>query len=453
VSPRYDVAILGGGPSGLAAAARLALLGNRVVVWTHRLRPGPAVGESVGPEVRELLAQHGLADGFDAIPYVTFTGTRVAWGDSAPYEAAGILNPLGLGRHLDRNAFDAWLSALTERLGVTIQVYDSAIDAVEDDQGWIVSNPVSNASAPFLIDARGRNAPVSGPKRAWIKFDRLIGMAAWPEPPAGSDVSDDAELLIEAVESGWWYSARLPNGRLVATFMTDADLFDRERGGDLQRLWQEALLQAPLTHLRIGASAPPEQVRVLRADSGCSYPDRGRNWIAVGDAARATDPLAGMGILNALRSAITAAHEIHGCLNAGQHALTLPASPPIASRQSRYLQMRSHYYSREGRWPESLFWARRSAIDSENFACWLHPEAILSTAASTASRIDLTRAESLLPYRQIAALLNFLKSPAPAHHAISYLREQVGPLEDGLLIAGLQFLADCGALRTDRHSG
>src|SRR5262249_25607480 len=158
-------------------------------------------------------------------------------------------------------------------------------------------------------------------------------------------------------------------------------------------------------------------------DSGYSYPDRGQNWIAVGDAARAMDPLAGMGILNALRSAVAAANEIHACLSAGQCALGPTGNPPAACQQRRYLQTRSNYYSREGRWPESIFWARRSALNMENFACRLHPEAILSTTAFTVSEIDLARAESLLPYQQIASLLNFLKSPAPAHHAVSFLRE------------------------------
>src|SRR5262249_37062375 len=199
----------------------------------------------------------------------------------------------------------------------------------------------------FLIDARGRNAPVSGPRRAWIKFDRLVGLVAWPrpEPLVDSDVPNDAELLIEAVESGWWYSARLPNGTLVATVMTDADLFERERGRNPQRLWQEALVQAPLTHKRIDDAAPPDRMRVLRADSGYSYPDRGQNWIAVGDAARAMDPLAGMGILNALRSAVAAANEIHASLSAGQRALSPTGNPPAAVRQLRYLQTRSNYYS------------------------------------------------------------------------------------------------------------
>src|SRR5262249_4007808 len=198
-----------------------------------------------------------------------------------------------------------------------------------------------------LIDARGRHAPVSGPRRAWIKFDRLVGVVAWPRPEhlLESDAANDAELLIEAVENGWGDSARLPDGMLVATFMTDADLFERGRGRTQQRLWQEALAQAPLTHQRTGDAAPPDRVRVLRADSGYSYPDCGQNWMAVGDAASATDPLAGRGILNALRSAVAAANEIHASLSAGQRALSPTGNPPAAVRQLRYLQTRSNYYS------------------------------------------------------------------------------------------------------------
>lgn len=67
--------------------------------------------------------------------------------------------------------------------------------------------------------------------------------------------------------------------------------------------------------------------------------------------------------------------------------------------------------------------------------------------------IDLGRAESLLPHQQIASLLSFLESPAPAHYAATFLRNQVGPLDAGLLIAGLQFLTECGAFRTELTAG
>src|SRR5207253_3804998 len=57
-----------------------------------------------------------------------------------------------------------------------------------------------------------------------VLYDRLVGVAAYFETRAG--VEADSFTLVEAVASGWWYSAHLPGRKLVAVYMTDGDLLE-----------------------------------------------------------------------------------------------------------------------------------------------------------------------------------------------------------------------------------
>jgi len=109
--------------------------------------------------------------------------------------------------------------------------------------------------------------------------DRLIAAVAL------SPHSGDAQwTLIEAAENGWWYSAPLPGARTVFAYMTDSDLWTSAR-------WEEFLKSAPLMSERgsvIGARPP---VRVVSAATLLRQPVAGPNWMVVGDAAFAVDPL------------------------------------------------------------------------------------------------------------------------------------------------------------------
>jgi flavin-dependent dehydrogenase len=89
----------------------------------------------------------------------------------------------------------------------------------------------------------------------------------------------------------------------------------------------------------------------------------GHGWLAVGDAAMAFDPLSSQGLLQALASGIrageTAVRHLAGESTAvGEYALK------TAEIFGEYKRLHAVYYGREGRWPQSIFWQRRSAAVS-----------------------------------------------------------------------------------------
>ncbi|PYV02919.1 MAG: dehydrogenase, partial [Acidobacteria bacterium] len=84
----------------------------------------------------------------------------------------------------------------------------------------------------------------------------------------------------------------------------------------------------------------------------------GKNWLAVGDAAAAFDPLSSQGIQSALTSGLRAAQSVERYLNGDRVALPSYASW-VNKNFAEYLLIRNRFYRRELRWPRSLFWQRR----------------------------------------------------------------------------------------------
>src|SRR5258707_13848697 len=108
------------------------------------------------------------------------------------------------------------------------------------------------ATARYLVDASGRGVPAKAfsiPERRWLKYDHLIGVSARLRP-RGEEAAH-GELLLESSESGWWYTVPQPDGALVATYFTDADLLPAGGRAALEREWLAALAKTIHTSARI----------------------------------------------------------------------------------------------------------------------------------------------------------------------------------------------------------
>jgi flavin-dependent dehydrogenase len=200
-----------------------------------------------------------------------------------------------------------------------------------------------------LVDATGRRAFVGRRLGAQAQVaDRLMGAVAML-PLQDTEQS----TLIEAAENGWWYSAPLPDSRMVVAYMTDADLWTGQGG------WLERLREAPLTSRRCGDLEILPRLRMVSAASVLRQPPAGVDWLAAGDAAMAFDPLSGQGVYQALDSGIHAAGAVRGCLEGNQSGM---AEYELRAKDGfeKYLRLRAHFYGGVERWPGSEFWQRRA---------------------------------------------------------------------------------------------
>src|SRR5690349_8730777 len=104
----HDVAIVGGGPAGAAAAILLAEHGRSVIVLERAKFPRPHVGESLPPKIEPLLAILGVLERVNAADFARMSGTTLSQGRGVETHE---FHPEGarLGYQVDRGVFDALL--------------------------------------------------------------------------------------------------------------------------------------------------------------------------------------------------------------------------------------------------------------------------------------------------------------------------------------------------------
>lgn len=452
-SNSVDVIVLGGGPAGLSVAALLARLGRSVVVLERGQYERIRAGETFGGELQSLLQTVGFWDDFQNVPRTPFRGVRSSWGNAPMIERASVFNPFGDGWHVNRKAFDAQLALTATRAGVNLQVGVGTLAVARVEDNWSVK-PASRepVTGRFLVDASGRGARASAaciPSRRWLQMDRMVAVIGRVMPPI---TPIEPVLELEAVEEGWWYSAPQPDGRLIVTLMTDADLLPpRPHASSLSDAFSTALARTEHTSRRCGSERLDGPPWIVRADTGVLLPDRGADWIAIGDAAMGCDPLAGDGVVRSLRSAIDATPMIERTLAAKSTGTKdlVPSDDTNELRQrfSEYLDLRARYYLSEKRFINAPFWVRRHPMNWRDALLFLDPRQSLQWNSIIPSRDLIAPVEALISPHALRVLLRQLQNPVPAHEALATLRSTI-PLEDRCLLVALQELIARGILAT-----
>ena len=354
-----DVAVLGGGPAGVAIALELLNRGYSTVVIERSDYRGARIGETLPPAIQPLLVRLGIWDRFLAGKHAPSFSIRAAWGGDDLHENDLIFNPYGAGWHVDRTRFDAMLARCAEDAGATVYLDASPVTCENGTSGnWKIKithgDQRRSLSTRFLVDATGRAAFAArkqGARR--LTLDHLIGVVYFSSQKSALDSS----TLIEATENGWWYSAALPDSRLVLAYMTDADLYARERKRSSNYFLRQ-LESTKHSRSRVGSKDFIGDFRIVAANSSRLNFVAGRNWLAVGDAAMAFDPLSGQGVYKALEFGLLASRSIQQHL-AGDTSALQDYSSAVEKDFNSYLLTRKQFYARETRFPDSLFWQRR----------------------------------------------------------------------------------------------
>jgi len=363
----WDVAIVGGGPAGCATALALRRRGvDRVLVADGGHADGARVGESVPPDIRVLLDRLGVWDAFVCEAHEPCLGSCSSWGEAALGYNDFLFNPHGAGWHLDRRRFDAFLAARAIASGAEIRS-GTRFERVERTRRGFRLRPTAigghtsdSTDADVVVDATGAGSRVARQLGAAAHaHDRLTCVTAFASLPASSRLT--RLTLLEAVEYGWWYAARVPGNRVAIAVASDADivkarLLHRSEG------WQRALAGTKYVSADVAGcsfdSAGALTVRI--APSYLLEPAAGPGWLAVGDAASAFDPISSQGIYKALADGLRAADTIASFLGGGRFAAS-SYHGAIAERFAEYRRTWHYFYGVEQRWRSSPFWSRRHA--------------------------------------------------------------------------------------------
>lgn len=203
-----------------------------------------------------------------------------------------------------------------------------------------------------MVEATGRSSGVVASCERY-EPDRLVCMLAYPEAP--SDLRDQ-RLHLEAVDEGWWYSALLPDRKLVVALVVDrATVSGMSATTRTTWFWAAYRRTRLLSSWAIFSEDEPAAVRGFPSNSSLRQSLHGPGWLAVGDAAATYDPLLGRGLPLALVKGAAAARLLLAGSDLDSHAAHY-ANAEIEAFHA-YLHQHSQTYRRAGQMRGTEFWS------------------------------------------------------------------------------------------------
>ena len=291
----FDVAVIGAGPAGSAAAIRMRALGLSVALIERASFPRYHVGICIADQTVGLLQFLGLNHRVLTGSAWRRKATAVSWETSEP----SLVDQPGF--HVDRGWLDSMLIEIARTDGVTIfQPAQLRELTYLDGDGWSVSLQSGMMSAQlnarFVVDAAGRRPAI----RSATSSDAppLVAMhSRWT-------LQDTPEYdgLIEAGDNAWlWYAQTDVNQGALSIFLDPRDL--SLKGESPAKRFEQLLSQFTVfskRHLQTRTS----EVEVCDAGSRHSKNPVSDHHIKVGDAAMSVDPLSSQGVHLALQSGV-----------------------------------------------------------------------------------------------------------------------------------------------------
>ncbi len=364
---KVDIAVIGG---GIAAAAAAHTLKDKPVTTCTIAPPNPGgdrIGESLSPHAQAVLEEMGLWTAFSEAGFPEAQLSFSNWGVPVLVEKSALTRPGGLGWYLDRTRFE---DLLWEQSPSVVRLEERLHTSSRTETGWdLVTRGGSMVKARFIIDCSGRISIAARKLTKRKRLDRLTAAYAFLEQ-VDAEVEPTRATLIETTPNGWWYSALIPNGKMVVAFFSDADLLPRRLSRD-RKSWSELVSATTYTRARVETAgfAVGKGLSLTDAGSFCLENPAGDDWFAAGDAALAFDPLSSNGITSALWTGNRAANAAVGALNGDMVARDRYVEA-VRAGWSHYESERLAIYAGENRFRNSPFWLRRqshySAACSEN---------------------------------------------------------------------------------------
>jgi len=302
--------VVGGGPAGAAAAARLAARGFATILVDRATFPRDKVcGDFVGPAALAELADLGVT-GAEAFAAANTIGQCALHVDGDPLGALPIPRVGALpahGRVIPRRHLDAWVLDAARRAGATVAA-GRKVTAVEQAPGAVTVRGRS-AAGPWqlrgrlLLGADGSNSLIARAVRGTPpRQDRIAAVRAYFDDVAGPAGRADICLRGDSFPGYCWLfpcgggQANVGVGMVVSTYP--------QAGRNLRELLLRLIAEDPLMRHRLRGA------RIRGKIGGCpltTYNPRlplvGDRIMLLGDAAGLINPLNGEGIQYALHSA------------------------------------------------------------------------------------------------------------------------------------------------------
>ena len=343
------IVILGAGPAGSAVALGLRRLGYAVTLVSEWRRFAALEGVSV--RVLEAMRGAGL---HQALADATLPSQRqVHWNGQQHAQNVEFL--------LDRPTFDRGLREDLRAAGVTL-IEGRVLGVQSSSDGHQVQIEGREVlTADFLVEARGRQAPALGKGLRGPETVSLLNR--WQGTP-GITAS-----AVESLEDGWAWMARRDDGQCYWQWTVDVASAGLPGKAQLLEYCRQRRQASAVAQAFFAGEVEADLQLHARSSTAILSPQVcADNWIRVGDAAMAVDPLSGNGVFQSLSSALQASAVINTLLRKPERAVLAQRFHQQRVEQLflRFARIGRDFYADEQRWLEQPFWqARRQWPDAE----------------------------------------------------------------------------------------
>jgi geranylgeranyl reductase family protein len=320
--PEYDLAIVGGGPAGAAAAMYAARHGLSAVVVDRATFPRDKVcGDALSGKSMSILDELGLMEDVARLEGAeirhiilaspTAVGARVDMRDRTHYDPlTGRHVPMG-GWVIQRKILDDYLLKEARRRGAEVREGFAVSDLLRDEAGCVVGIEGRQSKQGHLVQIRTRvvlgcdgfNSIVARKTGLYSHSPRhsLVALRCYYEGVEG--LTDELELhFADEVRPGYFWIFPLGEGKAnIGIGMVHAAM--KRRGIDLRVALDQVLRRPPFAE-RFRHARPLEKPAGWNLPVGSKRrPAHGPGFLLLGDAAGLIDPFSGEGIGNAFYSA------------------------------------------------------------------------------------------------------------------------------------------------------
>jgi len=318
-----DVLIIGGGPGGSTAAARLAQKGYRVVVIEKDRFPRFHIGESLLPVNNGLFEELGVLDQVEKIAMIK----NAAQFDSMYHDKKtsfyfnrALNRRYDYGYEVHRADLDQILLDNCRAKGAQVheETRVTAVDFSDPAQVRVSTRSAAGEmqwQARFLIDASGRDTFLANRFKTKAPHPKHASAAIYGhfEEVERMPGSDAGNITLFWFDHGWFWLIPLQQG-ITSVGMVCWPYYLKSRQTDLDSFFQQTVASCPPLAMRMKNARLTKPVTATGNYSYLSTKMTGDRYLMLGDAFAFVDPIFSSGVLLAMKSAFLGADAVDASL-------------------------------------------------------------------------------------------------------------------------------------------